>query len=76
MIKELLLTISKALVDNPDAVSVEEVMEDDTLVLMLTVAQEDKGKVIGKQGKIASAVRSVVKAAASQSGKKAVVKIV
>lgn len=72
-----MLTIVKALVDDPDAVSVtSHVEEDETLVLTLNVADDDKGRVIGKQGKIASAVRSVMKAAASQSGKKVVVKIV
>jgi len=75
--EEILLTIVKALVDDPDAVSVtSHVEEDETLVLTLNVADDDKGRVIGKQGKIASAVRSVMKAAASQSGKKVVVKIV
>lgn len=74
--KELLLTIARALVEQPDEVSVTEQMEDDAIVLLLTVAPDDKGRIIGKQGKIASALRVVVKAAAGQNEKKVVVKIV
>lgn len=74
--KELLLTIARALVEQPDEVSVTEQLEDDAIVLLLTVAPDDKGRIIGKQGKIASALRVVVKAAAGQNEKKVVVKIV
>ena len=59
--KELVVDIAKALVDNPDSVVVEEFEDNDGIVLKLTVAQEDMGKVIGKQGRIAKAIRTVVK---------------
>lgn len=58
--KELVVDIAKALVDNPDSVVVEEFEDNDGIVLKLTVAQEDMGKVIGKQGRIAKAIRTVV----------------
>lgn len=59
--KELVVDIAKALVDNPDSVVVEEFEDNDGIVLKLTVAQEDMGKVIGKQGRIAKAIRTVVR---------------
>ena len=59
--KELVEVIAKALVDNPDEVAVTESVKDDEIVLELTVAPSDMGKVIGKQGRIAKAIRSVVK---------------
>ena len=74
--KELVEVIAKALVDCPDEVTVTERKDDDTLVLELRVAASDMGKVIGKQGRIAKAIRSVVKAAASKSDEKVVVDIV
>ena len=64
--KELVETIAKALVDSPDEVVVTESETEREIVLQLHVAQEDMGKVIGKQGRIAKAIRSVVKAAASK----------
>ena len=67
--------IAKALVDNPDEVIVTETENDRAIVLELRVAQSDMGKVIGKQGRIAKAIRSVVKAAASKEDKKVVVEI-
>ena len=73
--KELVEVIAKALVDNPDAVSVMEKEEGEETVLELTVDPSDMGKVIGKQGRIAKAIRSVVKAAASREDKKAVLEI-
>ena len=73
--KELVEVIAKALVDNPDAVSVTEKEEGEETVLKLTVDPSDMGKVIGKQGRIAKAIRSVVKAAASREDKKAVLEI-
>lgn len=73
--KELLTVIAKHLVDNPDGVSVKDYMDDDALILELHVADEDMGKVIGKQGRIAKAIRTVVKAAAVYEDKKVVVKI-
>ena len=67
--------IAKALVDYPDEVVVTETETDKSIVLELHVAQADMGKVIGKQGRIAKAIRSVVKAAASKSEKKVIVDI-
>ena len=74
--KELVTAIAKALVDNPEAVSVTETFSNDTIVLELKVAQEDMGKVIGKQGRIAKALRTVVKAAATRENKRVIVEIV
>ena len=74
--KELVEVIAKALVDHPEEVSVNEKNEGRTIVLELHVAEGDMGKVIGKQGRIAKAIRSVVKAAASREDKKVIVEIV
>lgn len=74
--KELLETIAKALVDYPDEVNVNEVEGDNALILELRVSKEDMGKVIGKQGRIAKAIRSVVKAAAIKENVRVVVEIV
>lgn len=73
--KELVEVIAKALVDHPEEVSVNEKNEGRTIVLELHVAEGDMGKVIGKQGRIAKAIRSVVKAAASKEDKKVIVEI-
>jgi predicted RNA-binding protein YlqC (UPF0109 family) len=73
--KELLEVIAKNLVDNPDKVNVSEREDGDALILELTVDGDDIGKVIGKQGKIAKSIRSVIKAAAIREDKKVVVKI-
>lgn len=73
--KELLEVIAKNLVDNPDKVVVNSRMDEDALILELTVDSEDIGKVIGKQGRIAKAIRSIIKAAAIRDDKKIVVKI-
>ena len=74
--KELVEVIAKALVDNPDEVVVKEKEEGRNIVVELHVAQSDMGKVIGKQGRIAKAIRSVVKAASSKDNKKVDVEIV
>ena len=74
--KEVLETLAKSLVDEPEAVSVTVVEDDDKTVLELRVADGDMGKVIGKQGRIAKAIRTVVKAAASCENKRAVVEII
>ncbi|MCI9427447.1 MAG: KH domain-containing protein [Eubacterium sp.] len=74
--KELVEVIAKALVDQPDEVVVTEKETEKSIVLELRVAQPDMGKVIGKQGRIAKAIRSVVKAAASKEEKKVTVDIV
>ena len=73
--KELVEVIAKSLVDNPDEVVVTESENDKAIVVELRVAQSDMGKVIGKQGRIAKAIRSVVKAAASKEDKKVIVEI-
>ena len=73
--KELVEVIAKALVDNPDEVVVTETQKDEEIVIELKVATADMGKVIGKQGRIAKAIRSVVKAAASKEDKKVIVEI-
>lgn len=73
--KDLLETIVKNLVEDVNSISINEKLEDGTIILELTVANEDVGKVIGKQGKIAKAIRTVVKAAASYENKRVVVKI-
>jgi uncharacterized protein len=73
--KELLETLAKALVDYPEEVTVNEVEGDKSLILELRVAKEDMGKVIGKQGRIAKAIRTVVKAAAIKDDKRVVVEI-
>lgn len=73
--KELVEVIAKALVDYPEQVVVTETETDKSIVVELRVAQSDMGKVIGKQGRIAKAIRSVVKAAASKSEKKVIVDI-
>ena len=73
--KELVEVIAKALVDHPEEVSVNEKNEGRTIVLELHVAEGDMGKVIGKQGRIAKAIRSVVKAAASREDRKVIVEI-
>ena len=73
--KEVLEIIAKALVDNPEEVVVSEVDGEQSIILELKVAQNDMGKVIGKQGRIAKAIRTVVKAAASRENKRVVVEI-
>lgn len=76
--KEIVEVIAKSLVDHPEAVSVEETQEqeDGEIVLTLHVAEDDMGKVIGRQGRIAKALRIVVKAAATRENKKVTVEIV
>ena len=74
--KELLLYMAKNLVDNPDAVSVSEVPGEDGTVLELRVAPEDMGKVIGRQGRIAKEIRTIIKTVAQRDGVKVTVEIV
>jgi predicted RNA-binding protein YlqC (UPF0109 family) len=73
--KQLIEYVAKALVDRPDEVTVDEVEEDDTTVYELTVAQEDLGKVIGKQGRTAKAMRTLLSAASTKSRKRAILEI-
>jgi predicted RNA-binding protein YlqC (UPF0109 family) len=74
--KELVEIIAKALVDNPEMVQVKEVAGEQSIILELKVAPDDMGKVIGKQGRIAKAIRTVVKAAAIKENKRVVVEII
>jgi predicted RNA-binding protein YlqC (UPF0109 family) len=73
--KELVEVIAKSLVDHPDEVVVTEKETDKAIVVELKVASEDMGKVIGKQGRIAKSIRTVVKAAATKDDKKVIVEI-
>ena len=74
--KELVEEMAKALVDNPDEVSVSEREENGEIIVELRVAPSDMGKVIGRQGRIAKAIRAVVKAASAKTDQKVVVDIV
>lgn len=74
--KELVKIIAKSLVDNPDMVQVNEIAGEQSIILELKVAPDDMGKVIGKQGRIAKAIRTVVKAAAVKENKRVVVEII
>ncbi|MSP59388.1 MAG: KH domain-containing protein [Myxococcales bacterium] len=74
-IKDLIQFLARTLVDQPDAVEVDEVDEGDTTVYELIVAKEDLGKVIGKQGRTARALRTVLSAATTKSRKRAVLEI-
>lgn len=73
--QELVTVLAKALVEKPEAVAVETVEEEGRTVLKLHVAQEDMGRVIGKQGRIAKAIRTIVKSAATRENKKVTVDI-
>ncbi len=73
--QELVTVLAKALVEKPEAVEVEAVEEEGRTVLKLHVAQEDMGRVIGKQGRIAKAIRTIVKSAATRENKKVTVDI-
>ena len=73
--KELVEVLAKSLVDYPEQVTVTETEQDNEILLVLKVASDDMGKVIGKQGRIAKAIRAMVKAAASRTDKKVIVAI-
>ena len=73
--KELVRVIAVSLVDHPDEVVVTETETENSIILELHVAPDDMGKVIGKQGRIAKAIRTVVKAAASKEDRKVIVEI-
>lgn len=75
-LRELLDSLARSLVDDPESVKVTATELESTVVLELTVAPEDIGKVIGKQGRIAKAIRTVVKASAVKHGKRVIVEIV
>lgn len=73
--KDLVEVIARALVDHPEEVTVTETEKDNEIVISLNVAEDDMGKVIGKQGRIAKAIRAMVKASASRTDKKVLVEI-
>jgi len=75
-LKDLVEILAKALVDHPEEVQVNQVEGEQSIILELRVSQEDMGKVIGKQGRIAKAIRTLVKAAAAKEGKRVVVEII
>ena len=74
--KELIEFIAKALVDNPDEVKVTEIEGEKTSVIELSVAKEDLGKIIGKQGRTARAMRTILSAASTKNNKRAVLEII
>ena len=74
--KDLLIQIAQSLVDNPEQVQVNEIVGTQTAVLELRVAKSDMGKVIGKQGRTANAIRSILNAASGKAGKRFVLEIV
>ena len=74
--KTLVESIAKALVDDPTQVNATEETEEDTLVISLTVAKEDMGRIIGKEGRTAKAIRTILNAVSTKSNKKAILKIV
>jgi predicted RNA-binding protein YlqC (UPF0109 family) len=75
-VAELLEDLARRLVDEPDAVRVEQVDEEGALVLRLHVAEADRGKVIGRQGRIARALRTIVRAGAAREGRRVQLEIV
>jgi uncharacterized protein len=76
VLKELIEYVAKALVDNPDQVKVSEIEGEKTSVLELSVAKDDLGKVIGKQGRTARAMRTILSAASTKVRKRAVLEII
>ena len=74
--KELLELLAKNLVDNPDHVSVNEIKGEQTVILELKVTAEDMGKIIGKQGRIAKSIRTIMKAAAMRHSQRVTVEII
>ena len=74
--KELIELLVRSLVKNPDQIAVVERVENDTWIYEVTVAQEDRGQVIGKQGRIAKAIRTLAKAAATRENRRIMVEIV
>jgi uncharacterized protein len=74
--KDLLTRIAQALVDKPEKVQVNEIKGSQTIVLELKVSNTDMGRIIGKQGKMANAIRTILKAASGKAGKRFVIEIV
>jgi len=75
ILKQVLYDIAKTIVNNPDRVNITERLDGDTVIFNLMVDEADLGKVIGKQGRIAKAIRTVVKAVANRDGKRCIVDI-
>ncbi|HCC07545.1 MAG TPA: KH domain-containing protein [Clostridiales bacterium] len=73
--KNLLELIVKSLVDNPEKISINEISGENSTIYEVKVAEEDMGKVIGKQGKVAKSIRTVIKAIAAREGKRVIVEI-
>ena len=73
--KEIVELIAKSLVDKPEEVVLTETIREDSILIELSVAESDMGKIIGRSGKIAKAIRSIVKAATSKSDKKVILEI-
>lgn len=76
MMKELVLYIAKALVDNPDQVEVTEITGEKATVVELKVAETDRGKIIGKEGRIIKSIRTIVNSASAKLDKRATVEII
>ena len=74
--KELIEYIARSLVDHPDQVKVRQVEGEQSVIFELQVAQDDMGKIIGKEGRIANAIRTLLKVAAAREGKRAVLEII
>jgi len=74
--KELIEYIAKSLVDNPDQVQIEEIIGTHSVIYELHVAPEDMGRIIGKEGRVANAMRTLLRVAAIKEGKRAVLEIV
>jgi predicted RNA-binding protein YlqC (UPF0109 family) len=74
--KELIRYLARSLVNNPDAVEINEATSDEALVFELRVAKEDLGRIIGKQGRTAKSIRTILNAAASRTNRKVVLEIV
>lgn len=73
--KELILLIAKSLVDAPDAVQIEEIPQEDSVIFRLTVAKEDRGKVIGKQGRVIKAIRTLALANSKSTPKRILIEV-
>ncbi len=74
--KEILETVIKNLVSNPDAISVKEIEGEQTIIFEVRVEESDMGKVIGKEGRVAKAIRTIVKAVAAKEGKRVTVEFI
>ena len=74
--KELVEYIAKSIVNEPDKVSITEELSDDGIVLKLTVADDDKGRVIGRQGRVAQAIRTLIRVKAAKAGERVTLEII